>query len=390
MTPTKMALLSFRFLPDDAPVDIKVMWRGRIIWYRNVFNTDGSSLETAVALAHTQNTDTGLGTLGTKNPPIDADLAIYRNSASSNALVTSTWTQIKAFLKTYWDTLYEAIGAAASAVATHAALTTGVHGVGAGTVSIKNADTLIKDTDSDTKIQTEEAADEDIIRMDVAGVESLKISSIGVLTLAKQSYVAVKSSIGQTIPTGGVPVIIFETEDEDRQNEFDSSVKTGTASATSANHLVDATLSPFVAGDVGKKVWNTTDNTYTYITVFNSTSDVTVANDIFILGEGYKVYFSKFTATENGAYFVNASVQPNGNLGDGNYFEVNIYKNGATRVATGLIYGSGAAQWEAMPAISIIPLVAGDYLQVRVNQNIGTVPVSTDSTAVYFRICKIL
>ena len=55
---------------------------------------------------HTQGTDTALGTVGTKNPPIDADLAIYRDSAASNVLVTSTWTQIKAFLKTYFDTIY--------------------------------------------------------------------------------------------------------------------------------------------------------------------------------------------------------------------------------------------------------------------------------------------
>lgn len=60
--------------------------------------------------SHTQNTDTGLGTLGTKNPPIDADKVIYRNSASSDALVTSTWAQIKAFLKTYFDTLYRPAG----------------------------------------------------------------------------------------------------------------------------------------------------------------------------------------------------------------------------------------------------------------------------------------
>lgn len=55
---------------------------------------------------HTQNTDTGLGGLGTKNPPIDADKAIYRDSTASDALVTSTWTQIKAFLKTYFDGIY--------------------------------------------------------------------------------------------------------------------------------------------------------------------------------------------------------------------------------------------------------------------------------------------
>jgi len=55
---------------------------------------------------HTQGTDTALGVVGTKNPPIDADKALYRDSTNADALVTSTWTQIKAFLKTYFDTLY--------------------------------------------------------------------------------------------------------------------------------------------------------------------------------------------------------------------------------------------------------------------------------------------
>ena len=56
--------------------------------------------------AHTQGTDTALGTVSAKNPPIDADLALYRDSTAANAIVTSTWTQVKAFLKTYFDTLY--------------------------------------------------------------------------------------------------------------------------------------------------------------------------------------------------------------------------------------------------------------------------------------------
>ncbi len=63
-------------------------------------------VDSAVSLKHTQGSDTALGAVGTKNPPIDADKAIYRDSTASDALVTSTWTQIKAFLKTYFDTLY--------------------------------------------------------------------------------------------------------------------------------------------------------------------------------------------------------------------------------------------------------------------------------------------
>uniref|UniRef100_A0A6M3J0Y6 Putative tail protein n=1 Tax=viral metagenome TaxID=1070528 RepID=A0A6M3J0Y6_9ZZZZ len=65
-----------------------------------------AAAQDAISKRHTQGTDVALGAVGTKNPPIDADKAIYRDSTASDALVTSTWTQIKAFLKTYFDTLY--------------------------------------------------------------------------------------------------------------------------------------------------------------------------------------------------------------------------------------------------------------------------------------------
>jgi len=68
---------------------------------------DGISENTAAR--HTQGTDIALGAVAAKNPPIDADKALYRDSTVTDALVTSTWTQIKAFLKTYFDSLYSAI-----------------------------------------------------------------------------------------------------------------------------------------------------------------------------------------------------------------------------------------------------------------------------------------
>jgi hypothetical protein len=74
-------------------------------------NTDADVAD-AVAKRHTQGTDTALGVVGIKNPPIDADKALYRDSTAGDALVTSTWTQVKAFLKTYFDTIYGAIGLA--------------------------------------------------------------------------------------------------------------------------------------------------------------------------------------------------------------------------------------------------------------------------------------
>jgi len=65
-----------------------------------------SDIADAISKKHTTGTDTALGTLGTKNPPVDADKVVYRNSEASDVLVTSTWTQVKAFLKTYFDGVY--------------------------------------------------------------------------------------------------------------------------------------------------------------------------------------------------------------------------------------------------------------------------------------------
>lgn len=47
--------------------------------------------------------------VGTKNPPIDADLALFLDSTDSDATVTCTMAQLKAFLKTYFDTIYSPI-----------------------------------------------------------------------------------------------------------------------------------------------------------------------------------------------------------------------------------------------------------------------------------------
>lgn len=43
-----------------------------------------------------------------KNPPIDADEVVGMDSANSFVLIKYSWTNIKAFLKTYFDSLYQA------------------------------------------------------------------------------------------------------------------------------------------------------------------------------------------------------------------------------------------------------------------------------------------
>ena len=58
-----------------------------------------TALEAATAAQHDQDTDTGLGTLGTKALPIDADKIVYRDSTDDDALVTATMAELKTFLE---------------------------------------------------------------------------------------------------------------------------------------------------------------------------------------------------------------------------------------------------------------------------------------------------
>lgn len=81
---------------------------------------------------------------------------------------------------------------------------------------------------------------------------------------------------------GSVPHVI--------QVSFTIESRTGTASSTSSGNLVDATKSQFVAGDVGKDVYNTTDKTWARITTFTSTTTVALSKDIMAVNEKYEIY----------------------------------------------------------------------------------------------------
>jgi len=95
-------------------------------------SVDGSKLDGIEALADVTdavNIASSIVGVADKATPVDADSIALVDSAAANVLKEVTWTNIKAFLKTYFDTLYEALGA----VSTHSALTTGTHGV-SGTI----------------------------------------------------------------------------------------------------------------------------------------------------------------------------------------------------------------------------------------------------------------
>lgn len=102
--------------------------------------------------------------------------------------------------------------------------------------------------------------------------------------------------------------IDLNAEDFDIGDNFDYSTwVSGNATSTSASHLIDSGGS-FTAVMVGHRVKNTTDTTYTYITAYNSATDVTVRDDIFVDTEGYEIKNAKFVAPVAGKYLISYGV----------------------------------------------------------------------------------
>ena len=66
--------------------------------------------------------------------------------------------------------------------------------------------------------------------------------------------------------------------------------RTGIASSTTSDALVDATETQFLSTDVGKVIYNTYDNTWAIVTAFVSTSQLTLSKDIMASGENYEMY----------------------------------------------------------------------------------------------------
>ncbi|KKL97401.1 hypothetical protein LCGC14_1834880, partial [marine sediment metagenome] len=66
--------------------------------------------------------------------------------------------------------------------------------------------------------------------------------------------------------------------------------RTGIASSTTSDALVDATETQFLSTDVGKVIYNTYDNTWAIVTAFVSTSQLTLSKDIMVTGENYEMY----------------------------------------------------------------------------------------------------
>lgn len=71
---------------------------------------------------------------------------------------------------------------------------------------------------------------------------------------------------------------------------FQIESRTGSATSTTSNKLVDATNAQFVSGDVDKVIYNTTDNTWAIVTAQDSTTTLSISKDIMASGEKYEIF----------------------------------------------------------------------------------------------------
>ena len=172
-----------------------------------------TALEAATLAQHTEGDDQALGVLGTKNPPINADKVIYRDSAAADALVTSTWTQVKAFLKTYFDGLYAILG-----VNTNITSMTGLDDDGIPVAKVSGAIET-------AGLAAATLADHKLIRGDggVRGIQesTIVVSDSGEMTNPSQPAFSVQQVASQqNIAINSEVTITFDSEIYDRGNNF--------------------------------------------------------------------------------------------------------------------------------------------------------------------------
>ena len=102
--------------------------------------------------------------------------------------------------------------------------------------------------------------------------------------------------------------VAFDTEDFDIGSNFNIATwYSGTTTSASASKLIDSGAN-FSGNLVGRRVKNTTDTTETYITAIDSTTQLSVRDDIFASGENYEIKNAKFVVPIPGYYEVRAQI----------------------------------------------------------------------------------
>ncbi len=195
---------------------------------------------------------------------------------------------------------------------------------------------------------------------EATGLKWAAVPAVGFTSSAK----AYRSTTNQTIPSSVATKVQYNAEDFDTSNEFTIATITGTADATEANKLHDAD-GGFSAANVGDGVWNTTDNTFTTVSAYVDSGELTLAANIMANGEAYILYKSRFVVTTAGIYLVTASVMWDATTVEANKrYAIYIYVNGAE--VTGQHYTASYATYISTPATNIFSLSASDYIEAYV------------------------
>jgi hypothetical protein len=95
--------------------------------------------------------------------------------------------------------------------------------------------------------------------------------------------------------------------------EFNLESRNGRTTATTASALVDSTKSQFLAGDVGKWLYNSTDRTWAVVTAYVSATQLTLSKDIMAVSEDYRIFNKE--CTDSKEININANQLPDDALG---------------------------------------------------------------------------
>jgi hypothetical protein len=164
--------------------------------------------------------------------------------------------------------------------------------------------------------------------------------------------------------------VMFDQKGADIGSNIDISVwVSGLTTGTVANHVIDSG-GAFTVDMIGRRIKNTTDSTYTYITAWTSATDITVRDDIFVSGEGYELKYSKLVVPIPGKYSVRGSIGTLANTSlAGAAYIGGIRKNGVG-LADMRVHSS--VDFTVMPALTVMEsLLKDDILELWFWNNSG-------------------
>lgn len=261
-------------------------------------------------------------------------------------------------------------------IATHAALETGVHGVGSNYIpQAPAADHVLR---TFTKGWTAGKY------LKGAGVDTnpTERSYSEVLTDLAISGIKYYETDSQMVQHNAITCIYLGDQAHDIGSHFNNNTVTGTADATSANQLKDTgQFTEAEAYYLGMHVYNTTDHTYAKVTGKTDNDTLDIDTDIMANGESYRIYHSKFVCPYPGYYLASAGIRY-ANTVAYKYYAIIVLVNGdTTKRVTGATYHSSFAGVFAPTGVGVWDCAANDTLELYAWQNSGAVDEVEDPSS---------